>query len=344
MNAVVILTALEVEREAIEKHLTSIESISHPITGTDYKKGKYLKADGNYLEVIVGRTDQTNVNAALETERALEFFNPEYIFFSGVAGGLKDVKVGDIVIGANVIGIERGKAEKKGLKFRPQFGASSYSLERLASSYVKSDEWKTKSQSLVNPEFGAEIGVFTGTIASGEKVDASYESDFHKHIMQNASHALAIEMEGLGFLEVCRMRPLVKSLLLRGVSDMVNDKATMDSKGSQPYASQNVSAFLFGVLDNIDFSQENIETPKSQLTEVMCKLYPAGLRDNGIWETAGGNLALITLSQSGKGQWVEAIRMLINGGGGNITPKSLLQAVSQDYVGNKDVVKLLEMF
>lgn len=340
MNTVVILTALEVERQAIEHNLSNIKNIMHPITGTDYKKGLYTKPNGKSINVIVGRTDQTNVNASLETERALEFFKPQYIFFSGVAGGLKDVKVGDIVIGATVIGIERGKAEKGNFRFRPQFGASSYELERLASNYASSPEWKEKVQQLVDEEFGPEIKVFTGTIASGEKVDASYESDLHQHILQNASHALAIEMEGLGFLEVCRMRPSVKSLLLRGISDMVQDKATMDSKGSQPYASQNVSAFLFGILDNINFDNPLTETPISQLTEIMCKLYPAGLRDNGIWENAGGNLALINLTQTGKGQWVEAIRVLFRGGGGNITPKSLLHVVSQDFAGNEDVISL----
>lgn len=171
-------------------------------------------------------------------------------------------------------------------------------MERLASNYAKSDVWNTKARSLVNSEFNSEIRVFTGTIASGEKVDASNKSELHKHIQQNASHALAIEMEGLGFLEVCRMRPRIKSLLLRGISDLVQDKAVMGSKGSQPYA-----AFLFGVINQIDFSASKEETPTLQLTEIMSKLYPGGLRDNGIWENAGGSLALINVQQTGKGQW-----------------------------------------
>ncbi|WP_333889177.1 5'-methylthioadenosine/S-adenosylhomocysteine nucleosidase [Sphingobacterium siyangense] len=343
MTEILILTALEVEREAIEKNIKDVEIINHQSTGTDYKKGKYTRADGNTVNIILGRTDQTNVNVALETERALEYFKPKYVFFSGVAGGLKDVKVGDVVIGSNVIGIERGKAEEGNFKFRPQFGASSYDLERLASNYASSEEWKVRAKSLLDSEFGSEINVLTGTIASGEKVDASIKSDLHQHIKQNASHALAIEMEGLGFLEVCRMRPLIKSLLLRGISDMVDDKSLMDSKGSQPYASQNVSAFLFGLLDNIVIDDLGTASPKVQLTEIMSKLYPAGLRDNGIWEAAGGNLALINLNQTGKAQWVEAIRVLSNGGGGSVSAKSLLTSVSEDYTGNRDVLNLLKL-
>ncbi|PRY34923.1 nucleoside phosphorylase [Spirosoma oryzae] len=342
MNKIIlILTALEVERLAIEQHLETFMPVAHPITGTDYTKGSY-RCNGEALEVIVARTDQTNVNAAIETERAIAHFNPEYVFFAGVAGGLKDVKVGDIVIGRDVYGYERGKAEGNIFKPRPQFGASTYSLERLAGQYAKSEAWKQITGKLLNPEFAPVISTYTGTIASGEKVDASIDSDLHQFLKQNASHALAIEMEGLGFLEVCRMRPMVKTLLLRGISDLVDDKGQMDSKGSQPYASTTVAAFLFGLLEQLEFSDTATQRTREQkLVEVMCKLYPGGLRDNQIWIAAGRNLSLVNLGQSGKGQWVEAIRTLKLGGGGNITTDSLVRAVAEEYGDNKDVKELL---
>lgn len=338
---ILILTALEVERLAIEQYLNSIEPVTHPITGTDYTKGIYT-CNGETFEVIVARTDQTNVNAAIETERAITHFDPEYTFFVGVAGGLKDVKVGDIVIGRDVYGYERGKAEENNFKPRPQFGASTYALERLAGQYAKSEAWKQTTEKLLNPEFAPVIRTYTGTIASGEKVDASIDSDLHQFLKQNASHALAIEMEGLGFLEVCRMRPLVKTLLLRGISDLVDNKGQMDGKGSQPYASANVAAFLFGLLEQLDFSDTTTKsTLEQKLAEIMCKLYPGGLRDNQIWIAAGGDLSLVNLGQSGKGQWVEAIRTLKLGGGGNITIDRLIETVAEEYGDNKDVKELL---
>lgn len=340
---ILILTALEIERIAIEQHLKNVEQVVHPATGTDYNKGNY-SCNGATLEVIVARTDQTNVNAAIETERAIAHFNPEYVFFAGVAGGLKDVRVGDIVIGRDVYGYERGKAEGNSFKPRPQFGASTYELERLAGQYAKSEAWKKMAEKLLNPEFASVIGTYTGTIASGEKVDASIDSDLHQFLKRNASHALSIEMEGLGFLEVCRMRPLVKTLLLRGISDLVDDKGQMDGKGSQPYASANVAAFLFGLLEQLDFSDVTTErTREHKLVEIMCKLYPGGLRDNQIWIAAGGNLSLVNLGQSGKGQWVEAIRTLKLGGGGSLTIDSLIKTVAEDYGDNKDVKNLLEL-
>ena len=338
---ILILTALEVERLAIEHYLNNIEPILHPETGTDYTTGTYQCNDRN-LDVIVARTDQTNVNAAIETERAIAHFKPEYVFFAGVAGGLKDVEVGDIVIGRDVYGFERGKAEESSFKPRPQFGASSYDLERLASQYAKSTAWKQTSEALQNPNFNLVIRTHTGTIASGEKVDASINSDLHQFLKQNASHALGIEMEGLGFLEVCRMRPLVKTLLLRGISDLVDGKSDMDGKGSQFYASANVAAFLFGLLEQLDFSDTVTELTREQkLVEIMCKLYPAGLRDNQIWIAAGGDLSLVNLGQSGRGQWVEAIRTLELGGGGNVNMEILIKNVAEEYGDNKDVKELL---
>lgn len=71
------------------------------------------------------------------------------------------------------------------------------------------------------------------------------------------------------------------------------------------------------------------------------KLYPGGLRDNQIWIAAGGNLSLVNIGQSGKGQWVEAIRTVRLGGGGNITIDSLVKAVAEEYADNKDVNELL---
>lgn len=341
-NCILVLTALPVERDAVIEHLTGARLEEHPEVGTDYLRGMYASPSGN-IDVVVGRTDQTNINAAFETERALARYHTSHAFYVGVAGGLKDVKVGDIVIGSDVIGFERGRAEDGGFKPRPQFGASSYDLERAANSFAISSSWKAIAASLVDARFAPRISVLSGTIASGEKVDASCKSDLHKYIKINASHALAIEMEGLGFLKVCMTRPAVKSLLLRGISDLVNDKGEMDENGSQSYASQNVAAFLFGLITELDLSnsKETISKAK-QLFEIACKLYPRGVEDRIIWERAGGDLSMLTLNTQGKGQWFEAIRLIEQGGGGaEITLNTLIQAMLEDFTQNIDLVRIL---
>lgn len=331
MNTILVLTALELERQAVLAHLEDIQQELHPETGTDYQVGYYNAPTGKF-KIVVGKTDQTNTNAGIETERALTHFSPSYAFFVGVAGGLKDVKVGDIVIGKAVLGYERGKETDKGFLYRPQFGLSSYNLERMAEAYGNSDKWIIKSGSLVNPDFSLPINVFSGTIAAGEKVMANIDSETLDFLRTKMSNAYAVEMEGLGFLEACRHFSQIKSLLLRGISDLIKGKNESDEKGSQPYASQNVSAFLFGLIDELSL-QINPLNLRNKLQEVAYKLYPRGIEDRNIWERAGGRLHEVNLNKSGGDQWFDALK-LIDNGGGNVTFSLLIQIMKEDFSNN----------
>ncbi len=338
MNTIIIQTALTIEQEAVMNKLSNVDDYIHPVSKTIYKVGNYI-SKGNKLQIIVGRTNQTNVNAAIETERIIQHFNPTYIFFVGVAGGLKDVKVGDIVIGSDVYGYERGKV-KDGNVFlpRPQFGFSSYELEQLATSFSISDDWKKQSAAFLNTKFHERISAFVGTIASGEKVVSSIDSKLFKFLKQHCSHALSVEMEGLGFLEACRPYPLIKSLIIRGISDLVDGKENSDKEGSQPYASQNATEFLFGLIDFIGIKQVIVTLSlKQKLSEILPKLYPSGLRENEIWRRAGGDLSLVNLYTNGKTQWIEALILIENGGGGDIDFNSLINETKKDFIKNESL-------
>ncbi len=339
MNTIVILTALTVEQTAVISKLTDITDYIHPVSKTIYKVGTYV-TNGNPIKLVVGRTNQTNVNAGVETERVIQHFNPNYLFFVGVAGGLKDVSIGDIVIGSDIIGYERGNAKEQFL-FRPQFGFSSYELEQQAVSYSTSDNWKRHAQTLLNPKFHREIKIFSGTIASGEKVIGSQSSEIYSFLKLHAGHALAVEMEGLGFLEACRPYPLIKSLLVRGISDLVENKNLADKEGSQPYASMNATEFIFGLIDYLGI-ESKIEkfTLREQLAEITPKVYPMGIRENLIWERSGGDLSLINLYVNGKTQWIDALFQIEKGGGGDITFDKLIREMKKDYPNNQSL-KLL---
>lgn len=336
MNTIVVQTALVLEEQAVLSKLSDVKDYIHPVTKTLYKVGNYI-SDSRNLQIVVGRTNQTNINAAIETERIIQHFTPEYIFFVGVAGGLKDVRIGDIVIGSDVYGYEKGKANL-GLLPRPQFGFSSYELEQQATNFSISEEWQKQSGLLVNNKFHSKILTYTGTIASGEKVVGATSAELYKFLKLNCSHALAVETEGLGFLEACRPYPLIKSLLVRGISDLVEGKENADHAGSQPYASKNVTEFLFGLIDFIGIKQQVIIlSVRQKLSEITPKLYPTGLRENGIWLRSGGDLSVVNLYANGKTQWIEALKLIENGGGGNIDFASLIREIKNDFPKNESL-------
>jgi adenosylhomocysteine nucleosidase len=339
MNTIVIQTALALEQQAVLNKMKNVENYVHPDSKTIYKVGHYNSNESN-LQIVVGRTNQTNMNASRETERVIQHFNPTYLFFLGVAGGLKDVSIGDVVIGTDVIGYERGKAKEDFLP-RPQFGFASYELEQKAVSFANSDKWKSQSAILIDNKYHNEILALPGTIASGEKVVGSVKAPLYLFLKKYCSHALAVEMEGLGFLEACRPYPLIKSLIVRGISDLVDGKEHADKEGSQQYASKNATEYLFGLIDFIGIKQELVTLSlKQKLSEIATKLYPAGLRENEIWVRAGGDLSLVNLNTSGKAQWIGALTLIENGGGGDIDNNSLIAEMKIDYIKNESLKQL----
>lgn len=341
---VLILSALEgVERQLLRPFLSDEKTEYHPISGTDYYTG-LLATNAGDIEVILARTDQTNVSASLETERALSHFLPRYVFFVGIAGGLKDVGIGDIVVGKDVFGYERGKDTSEGFKSRPSPGLSSYKLERVATSYAHSEEWKVIAAALPNSTYTSPIDIYTGTVASGEKVDASTGSDLHKFLQVHCNHALAIEMEGYGFLEAARQHPSTDALLVRGISDLVDNKAASDAGGSQPYATRNAATFIVHLIkllySNVVQGRFPTDAERKQFVSIVTELYPGGVRENSIWERAGGKVSAVSLGTNGKSQWLEAIRLISNGGGGDITFNSLLDTMLEDYESNEALIQL----
>ncbi|RAK70323.1 5'-methylthioadenosine/S-adenosylhomocysteine nucleosidase [Hymenobacter edaphi] len=342
-QTVVVLSALEGnERQIFRPFLTNEQVIRHPATQTDYYSGT-LQTETGDVRLILGRTDQTNVSAALETDRALAHFTPRYAFFVGVAGGLKDVEVGDIVIGKDVYGYERGKTTADGFRARPGAGNSSYALERAATGFVHSQPWQDIARDLPNGNFPSPVNIVTGTIASGEKVDGAVTSELHRFLQEHCNHALAVEMEGFGFLEAARQHPQVHALIVRGISDLVDDKSKSDGLGSQPYASANAAAFTIALIKQLYSTTytKRLPTPEEakQLIAIASELYSGGIRDAAIWERAGGRVSDIAVSPNGRTQWQDAMRHMRNGGRGASFSK-LLDEMLEDF---PDKVELLSI-
>jgi hypothetical protein len=124
-QCVVILTALGVETEAVLRQLG--EWADEDVGGTVFHRGCFGKWDIAVVEVGAGNTRAASVGM-----RALEHFGPRLALFIGVAGGVKDVKIGDVVVATKVYGYESGKDEERGFKPRPELGESAHAIESRA--------------------------------------------------------------------------------------------------------------------------------------------------------------------------------------------------------------------
>jgi len=325
MKKILFVTALQLEFDAVKSFLTDVKPVKHPETGTYYDKGIFI--NNNSCEVFIVEAGAGNTRAAEETSRAISFFKPDYVFFIGVAGGIKDVALGDVVASTKVIGYEMGKADDV-FKPRSDVFQSSYELEQLAKYVKREAQWK--SNLTTNPNS------FVAPIAAGEKVVSSTRTETYKQLKMNVSDALAVEMEGAGFLQAVRVHS-TEGIVIRGISDLLEYKEEADNSGSQPIAANNAAAFAFQMVTELikikDYSISNLDdiSFKNTLVNKLSSLYEKGPEEKNIWKRAGGDVSILTNDENRKSQWYSAIDTLSKGGGGNITLESLIKEATKDY-------------
>src|SRR4028118_2203750 len=170
MPCAVIVTALRVEYLAVRTHLMDLKEERHP-QGKIYERGKFA-ANATSWEVSIVEVGAGNAGAGVETERAISYFQPDILFFVGIAGGIKDVAIGDVVAATKVYNYESGKVEGQFLT-RPASVQSNYALVEIARAVERKEEWLKR---LANSP-ASQPHVFLAPIAAGEKVIASRQSE-----------------------------------------------------------------------------------------------------------------------------------------------------------------------
>ncbi len=252
-GSAIILTALPVEYEAVRAHLSEWQEREY--RGTLYEQGIF-STQGGIWEVGIAQAGAGNITAAFEIERAIAYFQPRVVLFVGVAGGLKDVGVGDVVVATKVYGYEAGKAVRERFLPRPDVGESSYRLVQRAQAEARKPDWLQR----IRGRSGPTPRVFVGPIASGEKVIAATRSETSRFLQAMYSDALAVEMEARGFLKATHANEHTQALIIRGISDLLDGKSRADASSTQEMAARHASAFAFQILARLDPPTASLDT------------------------------------------------------------------------------------
>jgi nucleoside phosphorylase len=264
MPRAVILTALPVEYLAVQKFLTGLRDVVHPL-GTVYEQGIFA-GDGFAWDVVIAQVGAGITKAAIAAERAISNFKPDVLLFVGIAGGLKDdVEIGDVVAATKVYGYESGKVTSEGFLTRPDAGQSAFALVERAKAEARKGDW------LKRGEIAGEPKVVVGSIAAGDKVLADTDSEIFKLLRSAYNDAIAVEMEGYGFLSAVFAYPEIKAIVIRGISDMVEGKNDPEVGGKEKNrhqkASNHASAFAFELLAKFQPNGESNPITSEKIVE-----------------------------------------------------------------------------
>ncbi len=251
----VILCAILDELKQIRKQMAlSGEVTEEPkADGSVYLSGEVA---GKFIDwqLAAAHTYQTNYEASSGTVGALMAYQPDLIIYLGIAGSLtEEVSLGDVVVADRVFDYEVGKEkpgkdgeaghyEERALQQRPSFNAGQW-----AGTVATTDDWRARIE-IHDESLVTEPTVHVEPIAAGSKVVANTDSHTFRLIEDAAPRAVAVEMEGAGFLAATHRFPNSEGLLVRGISDRADDKSASDATGWRHQAAANATAFAFELL------------------------------------------------------------------------------------------------
>ncbi len=346
---VLVVTALALERESVRRHLNDVHVMRSETTTGDLG---VFESDGTATTVAIIETGAGNVHASTVTSAALRDLGPETVVVIGIAGGVKNVSIGDVVVSSKVYWVEPAKFETEQTADgtvgrvalpRPDFGPVSNRLVQAARGIVANGTWRGRGlEGDARRLNGEPARALVSPLAMAEKVVADTQSTLALTIRQSFSDAVALAMEDFGVLRAVAQHESAAPIAVRGISDLLDDKLRTDEQGAQELAAANAAAFAFDLLAlDIRLSSESAPVAEpTELTEIAATLYPGGPSDHAIWQRGGGDLSRISLEGVGHTRWWSALEQLgLGGGGGRISLTSLVEVMLDDFPNHEELMR-----
>jgi nucleoside phosphorylase len=344
-----IVTALPVECRAVREHLSAAREFVTSL-GMVGELGTFGPEAAPWSVGVI-QVGMGNERAAVETERAIAELDPQVVLFVGVAGGIKDVALGDVLVASKVYAYEYGK-DSQDFRSRPEALEPSYRILSRASAVARNDGWRLRIRPTPEGNVPHRPTAVVKPMAAGSKVVGDTRSTSANLLREHFSDAAAVEMEGHGFLRALQAHPERQALVVRGISDLIDGKEASDAGGWQAIASATAAAFAFEVLAQLVIPGAAKEAARMvdpsregdvwrALHALLVRLYPAGPLEDRVWQRAGGDPSRLPSGTTPRTAWYDAVTLLQRGGGG-ASVASLLHEAGQDYPLDVELIRLGE--
>jgi len=246
---VVVLTALNVEYEAVRAMIADPEVHWHP-AGTRFETGR-LGSTGP--DVVLGLVGKGNNPAAVLAERAISEFSPIAVLFVGVAGALwPSIRLGDVVVASQVYAYHGGTSEDDGMRARPRTWEIPHREAQIAQHLIRTEGWLHSAGIQDRPQ------AHFGPIAAGEVVQDSRLSGHAAWIREHYNDALAIEMEAAGVAQAGHLNRSLPVVVIRGISDRADgSKTNTDGHNWQTRAAANAAGFAVALAPYLTGPESN---------------------------------------------------------------------------------------
>lgn len=247
-SVVAILTALRVEAEALEGHLTNTEI--HFVHGLRFATGEMY---GKRCVVVQGGMGK--VNAAMTATVLIEHFRPCKVICTGAGGGINpSLLLGDIVIAEKTAQHDYGILTPRGVKPWQTWSPNSrsenplflpaddklLSAAEMAACRVQLPEIRTGEDERIP-------NIMKGIIVTG---DVAVNSQSKRMELRKVFEADAVDMEGAAVAQVCRQMATA-CLVIRSISDLA-ENINHDLREKLKVASQNAARFVAAIIDEIE--------------------------------------------------------------------------------------------
>jgi adenosylhomocysteine nucleosidase len=230
-SPIAILGALEAEIEALKAAMSDCKAVSWQ--HTTFYEGMLFGQ-----QVVLAQSGVGKVMAAMVTQKIVDAYQPRYLLFTGVAGGLTShYDIGDIVIARDCV---QHDMDAMGLGF--ERGQVPYTEYRFLATDPKLRALALRART-GHP-------LHEGRILTGDHFMTKKEVQDYRYLTEELAGD-AVEMEGAAVGLVCTYNQ-IPFLIIRTLSDKANEAATVNFLEFLPVVAANSFAVIEHMLTQLD--------------------------------------------------------------------------------------------